>query len=71
MGYLTPADAVERKWHSVVASLDGRHDHDKITISFVSANGAVVPPRLLTDILILGYSRRRHVAKAAQRRAAA
>ena len=24
---------------------------DKITISFVSANGAVVPPRLLTDIL--------------------
>jgi 1-phosphatidylinositol phosphodiesterase len=52
MGYLTPADAVERKWHSVVTSLDAAATTtDKITISFVSANGAVVPPRLLTDIL--------------------
>ncbi|MFZ1178370.1 MAG: phosphatidylinositol-specific phospholipase C [Mycobacterium sp.] len=52
MGYLTPADAVERKWHSVVTSLDAAPTTtDKITISFVSANGAVVPPRLLTDIL--------------------
>jgi 1-phosphatidylinositol phosphodiesterase len=52
MGYLTPADAVERKWRSVVTSLDAAATTtDKITISFVSANGAVVPPRLLTDIL--------------------
>jgi 1-phosphatidylinositol phosphodiesterase len=52
MGYLTPADAVERKWHSVVTSLDAAATTtEKITISFVSANGAVVPPRLLTDIL--------------------
>jgi 1-phosphatidylinositol phosphodiesterase len=52
MGYLTPVDAVERKWHSVVTSLDAAGTTtDKITISFVSANGAVVPPRLLTDIL--------------------
>ena len=52
MGYLTPAHAVERKWHSVVTSLDAAAaTTDKITISFVSANGAVVPPRLLTDIL--------------------
>jgi 1-phosphatidylinositol phosphodiesterase len=52
MEYLTPADAVERKWRSVVASLDAAATTtDKITISFVSANGAVVPPRLLTDIL--------------------
>jgi 1-phosphatidylinositol phosphodiesterase len=52
MGYITPADAIERKWHSVVTSLDAAATTtDKITISFVSANGAVVPPRLLTDIL--------------------
>ncbi|HTQ16801.1 phosphatidylinositol-specific phospholipase C [Mycobacterium sp.] len=52
MGYLAPAEAVERKWRSVVASLDAASaSTDKITISFVSANGAVVPPRLLTDIL--------------------
>jgi 1-phosphatidylinositol phosphodiesterase len=52
MGYLTPAQAVERKWHSVVTSLDAAATTaDKITISFVSANGAVVPPRFLTDIL--------------------
>jgi 1-phosphatidylinositol phosphodiesterase len=52
MGYLTPADAVERKWHSVVTSLDAAATTtDKITISLVSANGAVVPPRFLTDIL--------------------
>ena len=52
MGYLTPADAVERKWHSVVMSLDAAATTtDKITISLVSANGAVVPPRFLTDIL--------------------
>jgi 1-phosphatidylinositol phosphodiesterase len=52
MGYLTPAQAVERKWHSLVTSLDAAaKTTDKITISFVSANGAVVPPRLLTDIL--------------------
>jgi 1-phosphatidylinositol phosphodiesterase len=52
MQYLTPADAVERKWHSVVTSLDAAGaTTDKITISFVSANGAVVPPRFLTDIL--------------------
>ena len=52
MGYLTPAHAVERKWHSVITSLDAAATTtDKITISFVSANGAVVPPRFLTDIL--------------------
>jgi 1-phosphatidylinositol phosphodiesterase len=52
MGYLTPADAVERKWQSVVMSLDAAAEtNTKMTISFVSANGAVVPPRLLTDIL--------------------
>lgn len=52
MGYLTPADAIERKWQSIVTSLDAAATTtDKITISFVSANGAVVPPRLLTDIL--------------------
>jgi 1-phosphatidylinositol phosphodiesterase len=52
MGYLTPAQAVERKWHSVITSLDAAATTtDKITISFVSANGAVVPPRFLTDIL--------------------
>ena len=52
MGYLTPADAVERKWHSVITSLDAAATTtDKITISLVSANGAVVPPRFLTDIL--------------------
>jgi 1-phosphatidylinositol phosphodiesterase len=52
MGYLAPADAVERKWHSVITSLDAAATTtDKITISLVSANGAVVPPRFLTDIL--------------------
>ena len=52
MGYLTPAQAAERKWHSVITSLDAAATTtDKITISFVSANGAVVPPRFLTDIL--------------------
>ena len=52
MEHLTPADAVERKWHSVVTSLDAAAATiDKIMISFVSANGAVVPPRLLSDIL--------------------
>ena len=52
MGYLTPAEAIERKWHSILASLDAATtDTDKIAISFVSGNGAVVPPRLLTDIL--------------------
>ncbi|PXW99157.1 phosphatidylinositol-specific phospholipase C domain-containing protein [Mycolicibacterium moriokaense] len=52
MGYLTPAQAVEHKWHSVIMSLDAAATTtDKITISFVSANGAVVPPRFLTDIL--------------------
>jgi 1-phosphatidylinositol phosphodiesterase len=52
MGYLTPAQAVERKWHSMVTSLDAAATTtDKITISFVSANGAAVPPRFLTDIL--------------------
>lgn len=52
MGYLTPAQAVERKWQSVVRSLDAAATtKDKITISFASANGAVVPPRLLSDIL--------------------
>jgi 1-phosphatidylinositol phosphodiesterase len=52
MGYLTPANAVERKWHSVVTSLDAAAETiAEITISFVSANGAVVPPRFLTDIL--------------------
>ena len=52
MGYLTPAQAAERKWHSVVTSLDAAAaTTDKITISFVSANGAVVPPRFLTDVL--------------------
>jgi 1-phosphatidylinositol phosphodiesterase len=52
MGYLTPADAAERKWHSVLTSLDAAATAtDEITVSFVSANGAAVPPRLLTDIL--------------------
>jgi 1-phosphatidylinositol phosphodiesterase len=52
MAYLEPADAVERKWQSVVKSLDAAATTtDKITVTFVSANGAVVPPRLLTDIL--------------------
>jgi hypothetical protein len=36
MGYLTPAEAVERKWHSVVTSLDAAAETiAKITISFV------------------------------------
>jgi 1-phosphatidylinositol phosphodiesterase len=52
MAYLAPADAVERKWHSVLRSLDAAATTtDKMTISFVSGNGAVVPPRLLTDAL--------------------
>jgi 1-phosphatidylinositol phosphodiesterase len=52
MEYLTLADAVERKWRSIVTSLDGAASTTgKMTITFVSANGAVVPPRLLTDIL--------------------
>jgi 1-phosphatidylinositol phosphodiesterase len=52
MGYLTPAAAVERKWRSVVTALDAADTTtDKITITLVSANGAVVPPRFLTDIL--------------------
>jgi 1-phosphatidylinositol phosphodiesterase len=52
MGYLTPVDAIERKWQSIVRSLDAAATTtDKITISFVSANGAVVPPRFVTDIL--------------------
>jgi 1-phosphatidylinositol phosphodiesterase len=69
MGYLTPAQAVERKWHSVITSLDAAATTaDKITISFVSANGAVVPPRFLTDILNprlqQEVARRRGAAKA-------
>lgn len=52
MQYLTPADAVERKWQSVITSLDAAATTtDKITISFASANGAVVPPRFLSDII--------------------
>ena len=72
MGYLTPADAIERKWHSVVTSLDAAATTtDKITISFVSANGAVVPPRLLTDILNPRLQQGQHTAKAPQSTAAA
>jgi 1-phosphatidylinositol phosphodiesterase len=67
MQYLSPAQAVERKWRSVVTSLDAAAARaDKITISHVSANGAVVPPRFLSDILNPRLQR-----EAARRQAAA